>query len=96
METKVKWPGHIIDIDFEFDEATIAYLINDCVYELTLDLEDIPKDLHHLGQMCRIIGDTIEWCRDVWTQEELDAAREKGKELDELFNMDSDDEQKKP
>lgn len=89
----MKWPGYIASIDPKRNKATIVYeLFGDgYLYEIFVDLDKVPEDVRHLGQYCRISGDKMEWCRDVWTQEDIDRAREKGRELDELFEEKKDD-----
>lgn len=90
METKVKWSGHI-DYIFPDGRAVIVYTINGLDYEIDIDLRDIPEDCRNLGQYCRIVGDTIEWCREVWTQEEIEEARKRGKEMFEHWKEKNDE-----
>ena len=71
-----EWTGWIEEIDD--DVVTVRFGDN----HMCIDKELVPKDLLVLGQYCR-----IEWCREVWTKEDIERAREEGKKLYSLFGQ---------
>ena len=83
--SEYKWPGFISELTE--DEAVIRYDFNGHEYLVFLPLEKVPEDCRQLGQYCRIEDDTFVWCDEVWTQEDIDAAKAETKRLCKLFGV---------
>jgi hypothetical protein len=44
-------------------------------------LDTVPFDLREVGAMFRLLDGRRDWCRERWTQEEIDRAQEAGAEM---------------
>lgn len=80
-----KWRGHIEEIDG--DTVIARYEPDAAPAEIwELDLDKVPEDMRFVGALFDVENaPNLRWCRERWTQEDIDRAREAAKELCAVF-----------